>query len=431
MSETKSASLVPHLLFGMFLLEVFFLFVKKIDGTLYGVFDKLEKLYPIIAVMLLTAFMKLKLNRHWWMALGLYTAYVLYGILISLAHQKGMKIILVQLYHELKFFPMMFLFSVVRCDDRWSRRTLMVVKPIIVITVLLILFQVAAPGAYDAVFKNGGHFEKGHIGGMMLPRLVGWFWHPGQIALFFLICAVFFIVEYQKGNIRFGFSLVFLCVLFVLLAIQRFELMILLLVLMVFWFRRYIKLDYRPYLALMILLLFSGGILYVISDQAHFWTLLEDFESPRTVFLVEALFTLVESDYWGAGWGTIGSHAAADVANVYEYNAMKDLWWVKLGQYFYDTYWPHVIGETGLPGFFLLLLSMVFMIRALERPEASILMFVLILTSALSSNAQSLYHLTVFGWFILLLENSHNPQPTGARSGDAAALPGPRIGAQT
>jgi len=98
------------------------------------------------------------------------------------------------------------------------------------------------------------------------------------------------------------------------------------------------------------------------------------------------------------------------VANVYEYNAMKDLWWIKLGQYFYDTYWPHVIGETGLPGFFFLLLSMVFMIRAFRRPEASILMFVLILTSALSSNAQSLYHLTVFGWFIMLLENTDNKE---------------------
>ncbi len=197
--------------------------------------------------------------------------------------------------------------------------------------------------------------------------------------------------------------MVLLCVLFVFLAIQRFELLLLLVVLMTFWVCRYIDLDYQPYLAGLVLLLFAGGILYVISDKALFWVLLEEFESPRTVYLVE-------SNYWGAGWGTIGSHAAADVANVYDYNAMKDIWWVKLGQYFYDTYWPHVIGETGLPGFFLLLLSMVFMIRVLKRPESSILMFVLILTSALSSNAQSLYHLTVFGWLILLLENTLNKE---------------------
>jgi hypothetical protein len=145
------------------------------------------------------------------------------------------------------------------------------------------------------------------------------------------------------------------------------------------------------------------------------------------VYLVESLFTLVDSHYLGAGWGTIGSHAAADVAKVYEYNSMKDIWWIKLGQYFYDTYWPHVIGETGLPGFFLLLLSMVFMIRALKRREASLLMFILIMTSSLSSNAQSLYHLTVFGWFILLLENTadkkispadaQNPLLTQAKKG--------------
>jgi hypothetical protein len=406
--ETNQRSLVPHTLFGMFILELFFLFVKKIDGTIYGYFDAIEKLYPIIAILLLTAFIKPKLNRHWWVALGFYTAYVLYGILISLAHQKGMKIILVQLYHELKFFPMMLLFAMVRCDERWSKRTMNVIKPIIILTIVLIIFQLAMPGLYDTVFKNGGHFEKAHIAGMLLPRSVGWFWHPSQIALFFMITTVFFIVEYRKGNIKFIFSMVLLSVFFVSISIQRLELFFLLLIVLTCWLCRYINLDYRPYLAGTVLLLFGGVILYIISDKSNFWWILDNIKSPRMVFLVESLFTLVDSDYLGAGWGTIGSHAAADVAKVYEYNSMKDIWWIKLGQYFYDTYWPHVIGETGLPGFFLLLLSMVFMIRALKRREASLLMFILIMTSSLSSNAQSLYHLTIFGWFIMLLENNHN-----------------------
>jgi hypothetical protein len=406
--ETNQRSLVPHTLFGMFILELFFLFVKKIDGTIYGYFDAIEKLYPIIAILLLTAFIKPKLNRHWWVALGFYTAYVLYGILISLAHQKGMKIILVQLYHELKFFPMMLLFAMVRCDERWSKRTMNVIKTIIILTIVLIVFQLAMPGLYDTVFKNGGHFEKAHIAGMLLPRSVGWFWHPSQIALFFMITTVFFIVEYRKGNIKFIFSMVLLSVFFVSISIQRLELFFLLLIVLTCWLCRYINLDYRPYLAGTVLLLFGGVILYIISDKSNFWWILDNIKSPRMVFLVESLFTLVDSDYLGAGWGTIGSHAAADVAKVYEYNSMKDIWWIKLGQYFYDTYWPHVIGETGLPGFFLLLLSMVFMIRALKRREASLLMFILIMTSSLSSNAQSLYHLTIFGWFIMLLENNHN-----------------------
>jgi hypothetical protein len=406
--ETNQRSLVPHTLFGMFILELFFLFVKKIDVTIYGYFDAIEKLYPIIAILLLTAFIKPKLNRHWWVALGFYTAYVLYGILISLAHQKGMKIILVQLYHELKFFPMMLLFAMVRCDERWSKRTMNVIKTIIILTIVLIVFQLAMPGLYDTVFKNGGHFEKAHIAGMLLPRSVGWFWHPSQIALFFMITTVFFIVEYRKGNIKFIFSMVLLSVFFVSISIQRLELFFLLLIVLTCWLCRYINLDYRPYLAGTVLLLFGGVILYIISDKSNFWWILDNIKSPRMVFLVESLFTLVDSDYLGAGWGTIGSHAAADVAKVYEYNSMKDIWWIKLGQYFYDTYWPHVIGETGLPGFFLLLLSMVFMIRALKRREASLLMFILIMTSSLSSNAQSLYHLTIFGWFIMLLENNHN-----------------------
>ncbi|MAZ66936.1 MAG: hypothetical protein CMF25_07480 [Kangiellaceae bacterium] len=422
MASYQSPSVVPHILFGMFVLEILFLFIKKIDGTLYGVFDTFEKLYPIIAIVLLTSFMRPKLNRYWWAALLFYSAYLVYGVLISLANQKSMHIILVQTYHEMKFFPMLFLYSTVRCDNRWSKTTLKLIKPLIIITVLLIIFQLGAPGPYDAIFKNGGHFEKGHIGGMLLPRAVGWFWHPGQIALFFLITAVFTIVEYKKRTIRFGVSMLLLCILFVVLPIQRFELFILFNVLLLLWMRRYLGFNYKPLLACIVLCSFGGGFLYIISDEALFWVLLEDFQSPRNVFLVESLFTLVESNYWGAGWGTIGSHAAADVAKVYEYNAMKDIWWVKLGQYFYDTYWPHVIGETGIPGFFLLLLSMVFMIMALEQPQSSILLFVLILTSALSSNAQSLYHLCVFGWFILLLENAHN-QPVAISRRNSSAIP--------
>ncbi len=431
MSETRTTSLVPHLVFGMFLLEIFFLFVKKIDGTIYNVFDAIEKLYPVIAILLLTAFIKPRLNRHWWMALGFYTAYILYGILISLANQKGMKIIFVQLYHELKFFPMMLLFAMVRCDESWSGRTMKVVKWIITLTIILIMFQLAAPGLYDTVFRNGGHFEKGHIAGMLIPRLVGWFWHPGQIALFFIIAAVFFIVEHRKGNVKYVFFTMFTCVLFVFISIQRFELFIMLIVLMTFWICRYINLDYRSYLTSIVLLFFGCGILYIITDTAHFWWFLENFKSPRIVFLVEGLFSLVESNYLGSGWGTIGSHTAADVAKVYEYNAMKDIWWVKFGQYFYDTYWPHVIGETGLPGFFFLLFSMSFMICALRRREASMLMFVLIMTSALSSNAQSLYHLTVFGWFILLMENNHSNEATVPQQQEFTSASVNNIGVKT
>ena len=405
MNDAKQVSIVPHILFGMFILELIFLMVKKVSLALYGPFDLFEKLFPIIAIGLLVAVIKPRLNYKWWAALMLYLGYLMYGIAISLANQKGIKIILVQLYHELKFFPMVMLFAVARCDEIWTKRTIKVIKPLILLCILLIFFQAGAPGAYDAIFSSGGHFEPGHLGGRLVPRFVGWFWHPGQSALFFTIAAVLISVEYHKGNLRFGNSLVFLCIVFVFCAIQRLELMLLFMALMALKVQRAFNIDYRFILAVIVFAFFTWLISYLSWDKDNVWYVLENFESPRVIFLVEAVFVLFESSFWGGGWGTIGSHAAADVANVYEYNAMKDLWWVKLGQYFYDTYWPHVIGETGVPGYFLLLLSMTFMVCALERPEASLLLFLLLLTSALSSNAQSLYHLTIFGWFITLFES--------------------------
>ena len=172
MTDTKQVSIVPHILFGMFVLELFFLMVKKVNLALYGPFDLFEKLFPIIAIGLLVTVIKPRLNAQWWAATLLYVGYLLYGILISLANQKGMKIILVQLYHELKFFPMMMLFSVARVDPIWIKRTVKLIMPLIVMCILLILFQMGASGAYNSVFSSGGHFEPGHFGGMLLPRFV-------------------------------------------------------------------------------------------------------------------------------------------------------------------------------------------------------------------------------------------------------------------
>ena len=408
MSEVKQKTIVPHILFGMFILELFFLMVKKINMTLYGPFDLFEKLFPIIAIGLLVAVMRPRLNYQWWLSLAFYLGYLAYGVLISIANQKGMKIILVQLYHELKFFPMMMLFAMAKLEYIWVARTIKVIKPLIVLCILLIIFQAGAKGAYDSVFSSGGHFEPGHLAGMLVPRFVGWFWHPGQSALFFTLAAVLISVEYHRGNLRYGHSLIFICIVFVFVSIQRLELLLMFMALMALKVQRAFNFDYRLILALTVFCFFTWLISYLTLDKDNVWYVLDNFNSPRVIFLVEAVFVLFDSNFWGGGWGTIGSHAAADVAKVYEYNAMKDLWWIKLGQYFYDTYWPHVIGETGIPGYFLLLLSMTFMVCALKRPEASLLLFLLLLTSALSSNAQSLYHLTIFGWFIALFESDQD-----------------------
>ncbi|MEM7421671.1 MAG: hypothetical protein AAF364_18415, partial [Pseudomonadota bacterium] len=68
MSDTKQVSIVPHILFTMFILEIFFLMVKKINLALYGPFDLFEKLFPIIAIGLLITVIRPRLNVQWWAA---------------------------------------------------------------------------------------------------------------------------------------------------------------------------------------------------------------------------------------------------------------------------------------------------------------------------------------------------------------------------
>ncbi|MEM7562440.1 MAG: hypothetical protein AAF353_05230 [Pseudomonadota bacterium] len=70
--DTRPTSIAPHILFGMFVLEIFFLFIKKIDARLYAVFDAFEKLYPIIAIVMLIYFLKPRMNRAGWASEVLY-----------------------------------------------------------------------------------------------------------------------------------------------------------------------------------------------------------------------------------------------------------------------------------------------------------------------------------------------------------------------
>lgn len=405
-TEKFHSTVSQFILFGMFCWVLLGNFLWKLSATLYSPFDLGAKLFPIIALGLLFAFMRVRLNFYWWAASVFYILYLLYGVMISYLNGKGLKIILVQLYHEFKFFPLVALFSLCIGKYFWINLTKNIVYIIIYISVPLIFIQISMSGLYNSIFPDGGHINMGFIGPLVLSRAAGSFWHAAHLAMFSTISVVFFIALYRRNLIERCAPSVIILTLFIILTIQRFEWLLHFLVLFIFWIRRYIDFDFRVYLTYFFMALFLTFFFYVISDSNNYWAIYENFYNERTEFLFHAFWELDASNYLGAGWGTIGSHTAKDIADVYQYNEMKDLWWVVENKaYFYDTYWPHVIGETGVPGFLFLVLSMTMILRALRSPEAVILAFVFFLTSAFSSSTQDMLFLVVYGWFIFVLEN--------------------------
>lgn len=406
-ASVKSQEGVSQLiLFAMLVLSLLGNFLSKVSSSLFMPFDILGKLFPIIAIALLFVFTRPRLSFYWWAASLSYMLYIFYGVLLSYLNNKGVKIILVQLYHELKFFPLIAVFGLALGGYKWIELTRKLVIFIMLASLPLALFQFASPGLYTSIFPDGGHINKAIFGPLIVERAAGSFWHGSQLAMFCTASFVFIVALYHRGLIeRIAMPLVILSFLLIL-TIQRFEWVLHILVIFILLARRYIEINYKVYLTYLFFSMFLGYFFYVISDSANYWEIYENFYNERTEFLFHALWELDASHYLGAGWGTIGSHTAKDIADVYQYNGMKDLWWVQENKaYFYDTYWPHVIGETGIPGFVMLVLAMTMTLRALKSAEAVLLAFVFFLTSAFSSSTQDLFFLVVYGWFIYALEN--------------------------
>ena len=399
-------TLSQAILFGMFVSVLLGNFLWKLSASLYAPFDLLAKLFPIIALGLLIGFMRVRLSFYWWAATLFYLLYLLYGVLISYLNGKGIKLILVQLYHEFKFFPLVALFSLCIGDQRWIDISKKIVLIIILFSLPLVALQLAMSGVYNSIFPDGGHINKGFLGPLVLQRAAGSFWHAAHLAMFSTIAFVFIAALYRRGLVERCMPDMLILTIYLLLTIQRFEWLLHALVIIILLVRRYMDFDFRVYVTYLFATIFLAFFFIVISDSANYWAIYENFYNERTEFLFHAFWELDGSGYLGAGWGTIGSHTAKDIADVYQYNGMKDLWWVQENKaYFYDTYWPHVIGETGIPGFVFLVLSMTMILRALKSPEAVLLAFIFFLTSAFSSSTQDMLFLVVYGWFIFMLEN--------------------------
>ncbi len=405
-TQQDKGNLSIIILFFMFVALLIGDFLSKISTSLFIPFDNGSKLFPLIAIAMLMGFMRVKMNFYWWAATGLYVLYLLYGVLVSYLHNKGLKLIAVQFYHEIKFFPMIAVCGLCQADKRWFDISKKIVTGIAFVSVPLVIFQFVAPSVYTAIFPDGGHINMADLGSLVIQRGAGYFWHGANLAMFATSAFVMIAALYRRGLIEKCMLELTVLTLLLLLTIQRFEWVLHGLVVLILLMRRYLDFDFRPYLTYVFMGMFLIFFFYVIADSNNYWALYENFYNERAEFLFHAFWELDASNYLGAGWGTIGSHTAKDIADVYQYNGMKDLWWVREDKaYFYDTYWPHVIGETGVPGVLFLVLSMTMLLRALRSPEAVLIAFVFFLGSAFSSCTQNLLFLVINGWFICILEN--------------------------
>lgn len=387
-----------------FILVIFFAFIRKLSSELYSYYDLLEKIFPIVLLGLYAVFSKIYNFRSNAIVFYVFALYLIIGIGITLVNNGKVTIILYQMYHELKFPLIVSASILVTLKRDYTKPMSLMIKFILTLSLFLVAFRYGMPTFYDAIFSNGAHKGAGDFGSADLKRYAGIFWHPSQLAIFCILSILF--LNFNKRSLSPTEYILWtmLAIALLLLTAQRFELLIFILIYIMTLFVKILNFKNIPVpqatvIGLIILLLIIPALyfqeIFIRSGLS---------EVPRFVLYKQAYIYLLDSQFFGVGWGNIGSHAAADMTNVYDIGPLSRFWWAKEGLYFYDTYWPHVIGETGIFAVIVLITFCYKLHKAIKTIHGRLAFFLLIMSSIFSSNLQSIFYLTIITWFILCFE---------------------------
>ena len=396
---------------ALFVITILFTFIKKISLELSSYYFSIIRVLPFLCIFVLVQ-KKIYLRPEVRIILVYLAALLSWGTLITIVNGKDIVSIPYQYYHEIKYTVIFVLLygistsSKILSDRNFNRFVLF----IYLLCILDLIFREVNSSLYDNIYIDGGHKGFGDLGDFGIIRHAGIFWHSSQLAFFSSLVLLYYydsLFSIHTRSLK-KLLIIFLSIVMILASKQNFELLSIFLTLLLAMSVKFkfIKSNWLSPITLFILF-FSLIIVPAVMYFANLG-LGELADAPRFIFFKYAYQELLNSNLLGSGWGTLGSHAAADVTNAYDTIIWQQYWWVKEGLYFYDTFWPHIIAELGIPG---LLISIVLMSRiaSLFQSLNSKLMYLfLVLTSLSTSNVQSFFYLIVAFTIILASERKYS-----------------------
>lgn len=287
--------------------------------------------------------------------------YILIGLFCSFFNNVPIIASFVQAIFEMKLFIMIFAMLGIN-PKKWFQSTFEEsLKFIAVINIPFVILQLTQPDLYDSIFEAGGHkgvfiTEDSHI-----IRAAGIFWHQYQLAFFAAIASGYFILIKRKGIFSFW---VVLNLILLFLSLQRQEIMSFI-VSILFTNFIFIKEEYKikkgiyvikAILVMIVIVIFTLPFIEFFIKDSNLFDFKQS-EDPRVVFYWKSFVLLFEYFPFGSGFGTFGGHSA-HVFNpgIYKTLNFDNYIWYRQDQFMTDTYYPHVIAETGFVGvlFFIL-----------------------------------------------------------------------------
>lgn len=382
-------------------------------------------LIPIVGVFLKKVFGAEFLIDYWDEAIILLAfPFILHGVLLNFKHKVYFKLsalfffylffslasaayngvtflqVFFQLLLELKIIFFLFFFTAFNLHTQndiviYFER---LIKLVLVASIPLIIWQNISAESYHNVFKFGADKAKFlFFNGFELQRAGGVFWFTGQLAIFSAIASIIFCIKSvheESGNSKKWF----LVALFILLmTYQRMEIFATLMILSLIHLdtnttiSKGVKAAVFLCITVFFIVLISPVILFAISEYSL--TNIGDSEAARVVFYVKSVSIMINEFPLGSGLGTYGGKAAQIFgADFYENMGFGQFWWYGEGIFLTDTFWPHILGESGVFGLLSLFLFFVYILLYLrnsckhgQESQKAFYIFLLLLFNSLTA----------------------------------------------
>ncbi len=360
-------------LMALFLCPILLSFLSKFDFSNY--IPAVNIIDEVVLILLLqyaiNGFLRILRNKRWIYFLFFFVGYVVIGLVSAILNEVPVLQVLHQLVISLKFPYLLMVLLGQNKPLELFFAYLKLAKIILVICLMLIIWQLLDGSSYDDFFSNGFHKNTLLLGGgVQQSRGVGVFSHPGQMAIFSGTLTIFFFYIFMSSKLfyyRNSFLWLLISGLALFLTFSRLEIFATIVALISTYFLT--SIGGSKYVKRVLKMFFIIGIGFLIYPVLSFIYIqsvpIGIFESldPRVVFAVKGM--QIASDYFpfGSGLGTYGGYIAAVYNSpIYIDYGFQNYYWYLQGHFMGDTFWSHILGESGFLGFFLYFCSLIFII---------------------------------------------------------------------
>lgn len=267
----------------------------------------------------------------------------------------------------IKFFLVLVAFLIIDIKAETINFLIKCMKVIANSAVFVAIINMLAPNFYLKFFPWG--FIKARFG-IISPTSI--FEHPGTYGWFLILVAGFYYSKYMKSKEKKDILYVFLYAFFAILSMKaKVILSLATTILAVNIFSSKHKINFKKIfvsiLGACVIIIFSYDFL---KETFIKYFTFQDGMSARSALNINSLSIMVDYFPLGVGFGKFGSHYARIFYSEYYYNYnMTNVYGMRPENPMYatDTFWPSILGETGILGISVYMICMFFIFKQLRN----------------------------------------------------------------